>query len=96
VTEIFYNPEFNVVVGKRKPLYGRLKKFDYSQFRVYGIDCHLQYTQAEEVLWPTSIEVMAAYQQHDENLRQIIQLCTENDGFKCNWQKQRSMLSAAN
>jgi hypothetical protein len=26
VTEIFYNPEFNVIVGKRKPLDGRLKK----------------------------------------------------------------------
>jgi hypothetical protein len=69
---IFYNPEFNVVVGKRKPLDGRLKKFDDSQFCVYGGDDLLKLTdlysatQAKEVLWPTSIEGMAEYQQNDE------------------------------
>jgi hypothetical protein len=44
VTEIFYNSEFNVVVGKRKPLDGRLKKFDDSQFGVYGADGILELT----------------------------------------------------
>jgi hypothetical protein len=102
VTEIFYNPEFNVVVGKRKSLDGRLTKFDDSQFCVYGGDGLLELTdvysatQAEEVLWPTSIEVMAEYQQNDENLKQIIKLCTESDGFKCNWNKDQYCLQQVN
>jgi hypothetical protein len=49
-------------------------------------------TQAEEVLWPASIEVMAEYQQNNENLRQIIQLCSENYEFKCNWNKDQYCL----
>jgi hypothetical protein len=44
------------------------------------------------VLWPTSTEVMAEYQQNDDSLRQIIQLCSDNGELKCNWNKDQYCL----
>jgi hypothetical protein len=43
-------------------------------------------TQAEEMVWLTTIAVMAEFQRNDISLNQTIQLCSESKDLKRQWE----------
>ena len=99
VSLVSYNPEFDVVVGMRRPLDGRPRKYDDSQFCVFGREGLLELTDvyvedkgSEGVSWPNSLRVMSQKQRADPELREIMEACEMSEDRTCTWNKHHFVL----
>lgn len=90
VSAVLYNPEFEVVVGTRRPMDGRPRRYDDSQFCVFGregllelTDVHMENHGSEVCSWPDSSRVMSQKQMEDPELSPIIDACKASQTLKC-------------
>ena len=98
VSSVSYNSEFDVVVGTRRPMDGRPRKYDDCHFCVFGMDGLLELTDVylashEDVrVWPNDLKIMSHKQREDPELRKIIEQCEQNDDLKCECNKNQFVL----
>jgi hypothetical protein len=101
VSHIKYNEEFNVVVGGKRAMDGKLRKYDDSLICVFGreglyemTDTYTaQHPAAQE--WPTSRRDMESLQREDPKLRRIMDSCMEDtETLGCRFERNDYFLQA--
>jgi hypothetical protein len=101
VSQITYNEEFGVVVGGKRAMDGKLRKYDDSMVCVFGRDGLLEMTDTysaqhpADQAWPTTRGEMEHLQRADPKLREIIEKCKEDEeSLSCEWERNTYRLQA--